>query len=75
MRYSVVCGRQAHVPMSLRAGISVLDTCKVENMMDSWAARGSFENGSNSFGCDTSDCGTVGAMIFLRLLYLDSCSK
>ena len=25
--------------MSLRARASVLDTCKVENVMDSWAAR------------------------------------
>ena len=75
MRYLVVCGRSAHVPMSLRARTSVLDTCKVENVIDNWAARDSVENGSDSFGSDTSDCGAVGALIFLRLLYLDSCSE
>ena len=50
----------------------MLDTCKLENMMNSWAARDSVKNGSDSSGCDMSDCGAVGAMIFLRLLYLDS---
>ena len=52
-----------------------MDTCKVENVMDSWEARDSVENESDSSGCDTSDCGAVGALIFLRLLYLDSCSE
>ena len=50
--------------MSLRARASVLDTCKVENVMDSWAARDSIENGSDSSGYDTSDCGAVGVPIF-----------
>ena len=75
VRYLVVCGRLAHVPMSLRARPSVLDTCKVENVMNSWAARDSVENGSDSSGYDTSDCGTVGALISRWLLYSDSCSK
>ena len=30
VRYSVVCGRLAHVPMSLWARTSVLDKCQVE---------------------------------------------
>ena len=46
----------------------MLDTRKVENLMDSWAARDSVENGSESSGYDTSDCGAVGVLIFLRLL-------
>ena len=53
----------------------MLDTCKVENVMDSWAARDSVENGSDSSGNDTSDSGAVGTLIILRLLYPDSCSK
>ena len=43
--------------------------------MDSWTARDSVENESDSSGYDTSDCGAVGALMFLRLLYLGSCSK
>ena len=31
--------------MSLRSRVSVLDTCKVENMVDSWVVRDSVENG------------------------------
>ena len=54
---------------------SVLDTCKVENVMNSWAAKDSVENGSDSSGYGTSDCGAVGALIFQRLFYLGSCSK
>ena len=61
--------------MSLRARASALDTCKVESMMDNWAAKDSVENGSDSSGYDTSDCGAVGAVIFLRLLYSGSCRK
>ena len=61
--------------MSILARTSLLDTCKVENVMDSWAAKDSVENRSDSSGCDTSDCGSVGALIFLRLLYSGSCSK
>ena len=53
----------------------MLDTCKVENVMDSWAARDSVENGSDSSGYDTSDCCTVGDLISLRLLYAGSCNK
>ena len=53
----------------------MLDTCKVENVLDSWADRHSVENGSDSSGYDTSDCGAVGALIFPWLLYSDSCSK
>ena len=53
----------------------MIDTCNVENVMDSWEARDSVENGSDSSGCDTSDCVAVGVLIFLRLLYLDSCRK
>ena len=53
----------------------MLDTYKVENMMDSWAVNDSAENGLNSSGYDTLDCDTIGAMIFLGLLYADSCSK
>ena len=53
----------------------MIDTCKVENMMDSWAARDSAENGLDSSGYDTSDCDVVGAMIFPRLLYADSYGK
>ena len=52
-----------------------MDTCKVENMMDILADRDLVENGLDSPECDTSDCGTVGAMIFLKLWYLDACSK
>ena len=52
-----------------------MDTCQVENMMDSWAARDSVENGTDSSGNDTSDCGAVGTLIILRLLFSDSCSK
>ena len=65
----MVCGRLAHATTSLRARTSVLDTCKVENVMNSWAARDSVENGSDSSGYDTSDCGAVGALIFPWLLY------
>ena len=43
--------------------------------MDSLAASDSVKNESDSSGCDTSDCGAVGALIFLRLLYLDSLRK
>ena len=75
VRYLVVCGRSAHVPMSLRARTSVLDTCTVENVMDSCAARDSVENGSDSSGNGTSDSGAVSTLIILRLLYPDSCSK
>ena len=53
----------------------MLDTCKVDNMMNSWAARDSVENGSDISGCNTSDCVAVGALIFPWLLYSDSCSK
>ena len=53
----------------------MLDTCPVENVMDSWAARDSVENGSDSSGYDTSDCDPVGALIFPWLLYSDSSSK
>ena len=53
----------------------MLDTCKVENMMDSWAAMDSIENGSDSSRYDMPNCGAVGALIFLRLLYQGSCSK
>ena len=49
----------------------MLDTCKVENVMDSWVARDSVENGSDSSRYDTSDCGVVGTLIFLWLLYSD----
>ena len=41
----------------------------------SWADRDSVENGSDSSGNDTSDCGTSGMLIILRLLYPDSCRK
>ena len=53
----------------------MLGTCKVENIVNSWTFRDSVENGSDSSGYDTSDCGAVDALIFLRLLYLASCSK
>ena len=53
----------------------MLDKCKVENAMDSWAATDSIENGSDSSGYDTSDCGAVGALIFPRLLYPGTCSN
>ena len=43
--------------------------------MDSWVARDPVEDGSKSSGRDTSDCGAFGVLIFLRLLYPDSCSK
>ena len=75
MRYLVVCGLSAHLPMSLRARTSVIDTCKVENVMGSWAARYSVENRSDSSGYGTSDCGAIGALIFPRLLYSYSSSK
>ena len=65
----------AHVLMSLWARTSVLDMYKMENVMDSWLARDSVRNGSDSSSYDTSNCGTVGAMVFLKLLYLDSCDK
>ena len=55
--------RLAHAPMTPRARTSVLDTCKVENLMDSWAARDSVENGSDSSRYNTSDCGVVDALI------------
>ena len=61
--------------MSLWARTSVLDACKVENVMYSWAARDSVENGSDSSRNDTSDCGAVGALIFPWWLYSSSCSK
>ena len=74
VRYLVVCGRSAHVPMSPRVRTSVLDMCKVENVMDSWAVRDSVENRSDSSGYDRSDCGAVSALIFPWLLYSpDSC--
>ena len=53
----------------------MLDTCKVENVMNSWAARDPVQSGSDSSGNDTSGCGAVGALIFPGLLYADSCSK
>ena len=52
-----------------------MDTCKVENVMDSGAARDLVENGSDSSGNDTPDSGTVGALIMLRSLYPDYCTK
>ena len=36
--------------MSVQARTSVLDTCKVENMMDSWAAKDSVRMWSDSSG-------------------------
>ena len=59
----------------LRARTSVLDTCKLENVTDSWAARDSVESGSDSSGNDTSDCGAVSTLILLGLLYADACNK
>ena len=53
----------------------MLGTCKVENMMDSWAGRNSVKNGSDSSGRNASHCGTVGALIFLSFFYVDFCSK
>ena len=61
--------------MRLRARTSVLDTCKVENVMESWASRDSVESGSDRSGNDTSDCGAVDALIFPWILYEDFCSK
>ena len=72
VRYLVVCGRSAHVPMSLLARTSVLDTCQVENVMDYWYARDSVWEGSDNSENDTSDCGAVGALIFPGLLYANS---
>ena len=54
---------------------SVLAMYKVENMMNSSVARDSVGNGLDSSEYNRSDCGAVGALIFLRLLYTDSCSK
>ena len=51
------------------------NACKVKNVMDSWLARGLVENRSDSSGYDTSDCGAAGSLIFLSLLYANSCSK
>ena len=53
----------------------MLDTCKVENVMDSWLARDLVENGLDSSGYDTSNYGIVNALMFLRSLYADSCRK
>ena len=72
---SVVLRSSSTLSMSLRVRISVLETCKVENVMDSWADRDSVENGSDSYGYHTSDCGVIDALIFLRLLYSGSCSN
>ena len=53
----------------------MLDICNLENVMDSWPARDLVKSGSGSSRNDTSDCGTVGALIFPGVLYADSCSK
>ena len=71
----MVCGRSAHVPISLRARISVLDRYQEENAINYWSARDSIWEGSDSSGSDTSDFGAVGALIFPGLLYADSLSK
>ena len=60
----MVCGRLAHVPMSLQARTSVLDMCMVENVLDSWAVGDLVENRSDSLGYNTLDCDAIGALIF-----------
>ena len=44
VRYSVVCERPAHVPMSLWARTSVWDTCQVEMLIGDWSVRDSAED-------------------------------
>ena len=43
-RYSVVCGRPAHVPISLWTRISVLETGWVKMLIGNWSVRDSAEN-------------------------------
>ena len=65
VRYLMVCGRPAHVQMSLWARTSPLDTCQMENVMESWAVGDSVERQFDSSETDVSDGVAVGTLIIM----------